>query len=132
MVMARKSLGDYMIEKGYATATEIDEAKKAQSTTKGDFAKILVDLGLNSKHVYESRAQEMGVPFVDLAVFKPDPGAINLVPAHVAKRHNVLPVKKDGNILYVAMADPNNITASVDLRAVSAAQLGCSCVAGRD
>src|SRR5580700_9120766 len=119
MVMARKSLGDYMIEKGYATATEIDEAKKAQSTTKGDLAKILVDLGLSAKHVYESRAQEMGVPFVDLAVFKPDPSAINLVPAHVAKRHNVLPVKKDGNILYVAMADPNNITASDDLRLVS-------------
>jgi type IV pilus assembly protein PilB len=119
MVMTRKSLGDYMIEKGYATATEIDEAKKAQSTTKGDLAKILVDLGLSAKHVYESKAQEMGVPFVDLAVFKPDPGAINLVPAHVAKRHNVLPVKKDGNILYVAMADPNNITASDDLRLVS-------------
>ncbi len=75
MVMARKSLGDYMIEKGYATATEIDEAKKAQSTTKGDFAKILVDLGLNSKHVYESRAQEMGVPFVDLCRVQTDPGA---------------------------------------------------------
>lgn len=119
MVMARKSLGDYMIEKGYATGTEIEEARKAQATTKGDLAKILVDLGLNPKHVYESRAQEMGVPFVDLAVFKPDPSAINLVPVHVAKRHNVLPVKKDGNILYVAMADPNNITASDDLRLVS-------------
>ncbi len=28
-------------------------------------------------------------------------------------------MKKDGNILYVAMADPNNITASDDLRLVS-------------
>jgi len=119
MVMARKSLGDYMIDKGYASPTEIEEARKAQSTTKGDLAKILVDLGLNPKHVYESKAQEMGVPFVDLSVFKPEVSAINIVPQHVAKRHNVLPVKKDGNILWVAMADPNNITASDDLRLVS-------------
>ncbi len=119
MVMARKSLGDYMVEKGYASSIEIEEARKAQATTKGDLAKILVDLGLNPKHVYEAKAQEMGVPFVDLTVYKPDASAINLVPQHVAKRHNVLPVKKDGNILYVAMADPNNITASDDLRLVS-------------
>ena len=119
MVMARKSLGDYMVEKGYASPTEIEEARKAQSSTKGELAKILVDLGLNPVHVYEAKAQEMGVPFVDLTVYKPDPSAINVVPEHVAKRHNVIPVKKDNNILYVAMADTNNIQAADDLRLVS-------------
>ena len=119
MVMARKSLGEYMIEKGYATDTQIEEAKKAQATTRGDLAKILVDLGLNPKQVYEAKAHEMGVGYVDLSVFKPETSAINIVPQHVAKRHNVLPLKKDGTFLYVAMADPNNITAADDLRLVS-------------
>ncbi len=119
MVMARKSLGDYMVEKGYASANEIEEARKAQATTKGDLAKILVDLGLNPKHVYEAKAHEMGVGYVDLSVYKPEASAVNIVPQHVAKRHNVLPLKKDGTFLYVAMADPNNITAADDLRLVS-------------
>ncbi|HLK59653.1 MAG TPA: ATPase, T2SS/T4P/T4SS family [Chthonomonadaceae bacterium] len=117
--MARKSLGDYMVEKGYASPSEIEEAKKAQSSTKGELAKILVDLGLNPVHVYEAKAQEMGVPFVDLTVYKPDASAINVVPEHVAKRHNVIPVKKDNTILYVAMGDTNNIQAADDLRLVS-------------
>ncbi len=119
MVMARKSLGDYMVEKGYASTQEIEDAKKAQQSTHGDLAKILVDLGLNPTHVYEAKAAELGQPFVDLTVYKPDQSALNVVPEHVAKRHNVLPVKKDGNILYVAMANSNDITAADDLRLVS-------------
>jgi len=117
--MARKSIGDYLVEKGYASAQEVEDAKKAQQSTKGDLAKILVDLGLNPTHVYEAKAAELGQPFVDLTVYKPDPSALNVVPEHVAKRHNVLPVKKDGSILYVAMADTNNIQAADDLRLVS-------------
>ena len=119
MVMTRKSLGDYLVEKGYASAQEVDDAKKAQQSTKGDLAKILVDLGLNPTHVYEAKAQETGVPFVDLTIYKPDQSALNVVPEHVAKRHNVLPVKKDGNILFVAMSDTNNLQAADDLRLVS-------------
>ena len=119
MVMARKSIGDYLVEKGYASAQEVEDAKKAQQTTKGDLAKILVDLGLNPTHVYEAKAAELGQPFVDLTVYKPDQSALNVVPEHVAKRHKVLPVKKDGNILYVAMGDTNNLQAADDLRLVS-------------
>src|SRR5204862_7593040 len=76
-------------------------------------------LGLNPRDVYEAKAQEMGVPFVDLSVYKPATEAINVVPEHVAKRHNVLPVRKDNTILYVAMADTNNLNAADDLRLVS-------------
>ena len=119
MVMARKSLGDYMLEKQYLTETQLDEARKAQQSTRGDLAKILVEMGIDGRKVYEAKAHEMGVPFVDLSKFKPEPGAINIVPKHVATRHNVLPLRKQESVLWVAMADPNNIQASDDLRLVS-------------
>jgi type IV pilus assembly protein PilB len=112
-----------MLEKGYISANQLDEARKAQQSTRGDLAKIMVDLGVDPRFVYEAKAQEMGVPFVDLSVYKPDPSAINVVPEHIAKRHNVVPVKKDGNTLYVAMADTNNLTAADDLRLVSRCQV---------
>ena len=41
------------------------------------------------------------------------------VPEHVVKRLNVLPLKKENNILYVAMADTGNMAAVDDLRLVS-------------
>jgi len=119
MVMARKSLGDYMLEKKYITETQLIEAKKAQQSTRGDLAKILVDMGIEARKVYEAKAQELGVPFADLNKYKPEPSALNVVPEHVAKRHNVIPLKKDGTNLWVAMTDPNNLQASDDLRLVS-------------
>ncbi len=119
MVMARKSLGDYMLEKQYLTQTQLDEARKAQQSTRGDLAKILVEMGIDGRKVYEAKAQEMGVQYANLAIFKPEPSAINVVPEHVAKRHNVMPLKKQDNILFVAMADPGNLQASDDLRLVS-------------
>ena len=119
MVMARKSLGDYMLEKQYLTETQLEEARKAQQSTRGDLAKILVEMGIDGKKVYEAKAQELGVPFADLGKFKPEPGAINVVPKHVASRHNVIPLRKQENVLWVAMTDPNNIQASDDLRLVS-------------
>src|SRR5579875_2973734 len=123
MVMARKSMGDYMLEKGYASQSQIEEARKIQQTTKQDLARILIEMGINPVHVYEAKAQEMGVAFVNLTTYKPDPSAINVVPDHVAKAHNVLPVKKDGQVLYVAMGDVNNLEVQDTLRMVSRCQI---------
>ncbi len=119
MVMARKNMGDYMLEKGYASPEQLEEARKIQQATHGELAKALLDVGINPRDVYESKAQEMGVPFVDLTVYKPAQDAISAVPEHVVKRLNVLPLKKENNILFVAMADTSNIAAVDDLRLVS-------------
>ena len=123
MVMARRSMGDYMLEKGYASSTQIDEARKIQQNTRGDLTKILVEMGLKARDVYEAKAQEIGVPFADLSIVKPESGAINVVPEHVARAHNVLPFKKEGMVLYVSMGDTNNLQAQDTLRMVSRCQI---------
>ena len=74
---------------------------------------------------YESFAQELGVPFVDLTVYRPDAAALMLVPQEMARHHNVIPVRKDGNIIYVAMADVSNEQAADEIRQVSRCQVRC-------
>ncbi len=123
MVMARMSLGDYMVEKGYASPEQIEEAKKVQQNSRGDLAKILLNMGLNARDVYEAKAQEAGVAWVDLSTFKPDPSAVNVVPDHVARKNNVLPIRKQDNVLWVAMADINNLAALDNVRLVSRCQV---------
>ena len=66
----------------------------------------------------EAMAGEVGLPFVDLEETEPDPEAAALVPASVARRHTVLPVGFDGNVLIVAMADPTDVFALDDLRSI--------------
>ena len=76
-------------------------------------------MGINPTHVYEAYASELGQPFIDLTVYKPEQSALNVISEHVARRYNVLPVKKAGDILYVAMGDTNNTAVAADLRLVS-------------
>jgi type IV pilus assembly protein PilB len=69
----------------------------------------------------EQTAAELGVPYVNLEKSPPDPAAIALVPAHICRRHNVIPLRRDAksNVLWVAMADVNSPYAADDIRMAS-------------
>ncbi|HVK05419.1 MAG TPA: ATPase, T2SS/T4P/T4SS family [Armatimonadaceae bacterium] len=118
--MVRKGVGEILLEKGFITAAQLEQARETQKTAPGDVGNTLMSLGFaTERDVVEARAASEGVPFVDLNKHKPEPSAINVVPAHVAKKHNALPVKKDGNRLWVAMKNPRDVVAVDDVRMVS-------------
>jgi type IV pilus assembly protein PilB len=122
MAMTRKSMGQYMVEKQYISTDQLKQAEDMSKQSNTPIGKLLIELGFaNERDVTEAKAQELGLPFVDLTRHAPESAAINVVPENIAKRHNVLPVKKDNehNTLYVAMADTNNPYAADDLRMVS-------------
>lgn len=73
-----------------------------------------------SEHeIYLLRAKELGISFVDLIVFKPEQDALDSLPAQVAKRLSVIPLKRAGTLLFVATAQPQNMTITDELRLVS-------------
>ncbi|CUU38183.1 MAG: Flp pilus assembly complex ATPase component TadA [Armatimonadetes bacterium] len=117
MAMTRKTMGEYLLEKGLITREQLEDALKIQQATGKPLEQILIDQTIVSERdAYEAKAYEMGMPFVDLDRVTPEPSAVNVVKEHIAKRYNVMPVKKEGNILYLAMADPNNVMAIDDVR----------------
>jgi type II secretory ATPase GspE/PulE/Tfp pilus assembly ATPase PilB-like protein len=61
-------------------------------------------------------AEKMGIPYVNL--FDPEiPAAsIMLIKADVAKKYGVMPVRKEGNSIVIAMSDPLDMEAIDDLR----------------
>ncbi len=117
---------EYLIEKGYLKREHLEEALKVQkqSGTK-DLGRILVDLGfVGEREMMEAKAQERGLGFVDLDRHSVDSSAINVVPERIARAHNVVPVRKDGMTLYLAMSNDSNIEAQDQVRLVS----GCRVV----
>jgi type IV pilus assembly protein PilB len=48
-----------------------------------------------------------------------DPTATRIVPERIVKQHSAIPIKKDGNTLYVAMSNTSNISALDDIRMAS-------------
>jgi len=112
MVMqAKKSIGEVLVERGVLTEQQFQEAREMQKVTPGDLGAIIQDLDMASeKDVASARAVTLNLQFVDLT--KPgaiDPAAVKAVPEHIAKRYNLLPIKRDNSVtpnrLMVAIGD---------------------------
>lgn len=120
MVSMRKDIGDLLLEAQVITQEQLGDAKAAQKAAPGDLGQIIIDLGFATpKQVVQAKARQLNLPFVDLTVQRIDPSAVNVVPENIARRHKVMPVRKDGNRLTVAIADTQNIVALDDLRSVT-------------
>ena len=59
---------------------------------------------------------QLGIPFIDLNTINIPSDVLRLIPYPLIRRHNVVPVKLEMNMLYVAMEDPLNFIATEDLR----------------
>jgi len=114
-------MAEWLKQKGYLKAEQEAEAKKVQQqTNQTDLGKVLIQLGMvGEREVAMARAQELGYNFVDLDRHQVESSAINVVREQIAKNHTIIPVKKDGSTLYVAMADVTNIQAIDDVRLAS-------------
>ena len=67
----------------------------------------------------ESRAEATGLPRIDLKTHKVRPAALRLIPEAVARKWDIMPLRIEDDFLVVAMADPNNLYAIENIRALS-------------
>jgi general secretion pathway protein E len=67
----------------------------------------------------EGRAEAPGLPRIDLKRYEVQPAALRLIPEAVARRWDIMPLRIEDDLLVVAMADPNNLYAIEDIRALS-------------
>jgi type IV pilus assembly protein PilB len=112
-------LFDVIAELGFVSAERVQKAVEEAKTSAQTPEQILVTAGdLTSEQLARAIAERFGLDFVDLSLYKTDPGAVNLVSAQAAKRYNAAPIGFDdsGKRLLVAMVDPSNVLALDDLK----------------
>lgn len=123
MAVTRRDLGETLAAKGVVTAEQLTEAREVQRSAPGDIGRIIVDLGFaEEKAVTAVRAETLGLQFVDLSTHKIDDGAAHALPEHIARRHKILPISKNGSKLIVAAVNPNDPVAIQDVRLSTGAQ----------
>jgi type IV pilus assembly protein PilB len=110
-------LTDVIVELGLAARERVDEAiesARASGTTPED---VLVHSGaITQDALARAIAERNGLDHLDLAIFKVDMGAANLISSAAAKRYEAVPVQFIGDrALRVAMADPANVLAVDDI-----------------
>src|SRR5581483_1210474 len=64
-------------------------------------------------------ARQHRMPAVDLSKFEVDPKIAKLIPTELATKSLVLPLKRDGRTLTVAIADPTNLGIIEDLKFIT-------------
>jgi len=105
-----------------------ESLKKAQEEAKKKGAKLtetILEMGLISKSNYLAiLSEEFGYPAIDISKFKLQSDILKMVPKKLAKQYKIIPVSKMGNMLTVAMADPLNVIALDDLRALTNCVIG--------
>jgi len=113
-------LGDILMREGLISREQLTSALAEQKATGHRLGYVLVKLGLVQElEVTKVLARQSRMPAVDLSRFEVDPKIIKLVPADFALKHIVLPLKREGRTLTVAMADPTNTGVLDDLKFIT-------------
>ena len=95
---------------------------REQATQRGrSLGRVVIEMGFVTEcGLVAILAEQLGLEFVDLTEASVDASAVALVPETTARRHNCIPISfdEDGRLV-LAMADPANVVAVDDIRAMA-------------
>lgn len=111
--MARKRLGEILIEEGLIDDHDLDEALKYKEKSGYRLGTALVALRIIAEwQLTEALGKALQLPVVDLSTSPPSKEALKRIPARLAERFDLIPVSVEGKgknrELLVAMSDPIN------------------------
>jgi type IV pilus assembly protein PilB len=113
-------LGKLLVSANLITEKQLNEALAAvrQSKSAARLGSTLVKMGyIPEEKLLQFLSQQYRVPAVDLKMYQNiDPAIIKLVPLELVKKHMVLPLRRVGATVTVAMLDPTNMLALDDLK----------------
>ncbi|HEV8357502.1 MAG TPA: type II secretion system protein GspE, partial [Gemmatimonadales bacterium] len=93
-------LGDILLREGLLSREKLAQALAEQRSSGMPLGYILAKQGLVPEvEVTRIIARQLRVPAVDLSRFEVDQKILRLIPGDVAKRHMVLPLKREGRTL---------------------------------
>ena len=113
-------LGDLLVREGLITREQLEKALQEQRQSGTRVGYNLVKLGfVQETELTKMLARQYKMPAVDLSKFEVDPRIAKLIPGDIAIKNLVLPLKRDGRTLTVAMADPTNLGVLDDLKFIT-------------
>ena len=117
----KQPLGRILVGKGVISDDQLRIALQEQGKTHQPLGRLLVRLGfLSEATIRDVLSENLGQESVDLATVIIDSTALSLIPKDIARRYQLLPLSVDqtGHILTLVVADPDNIIALDQVRAL--------------
>jgi type IV pilus assembly protein PilB len=113
----RRRLGEILVEAGLLTPERLEEALERQKRTGERLGKVLLEMGIASEaEVARAVASQLGLEYLDLTQVLPDEQAMLVLPEHMARRYQVIPLRLADGKLTLGMVDPLDVLALDDVR----------------
>ncbi|MCA9767852.1 MAG: Flp pilus assembly complex ATPase component TadA, partial [Gemmatimonadetes bacterium] len=113
-------LGDLLLSEGIVTPAQLQAALAEQKTGTHRLGYILVKQGVvDELELTKMLARQYRMPAVDLSQFEVDPRLVPLIPPDLAAKRIVLPLRREGRTLTVAVADPTDQGLLEDLKFIT-------------
>lgn len=116
--MKNVPIGEVLLQYGYITEAELQEALAYQKEHKGQrLGEVLKSQGyVTEEQVIEALAQRLNLQIVNIADEDVDIEAVGKIPSALAMKYNILAFAQDGHTLSVLVNDPLNFYALEDIR----------------
>lgn len=112
MYIEDQQINDFIRDSCLIPRAEFDELEKRAKEKKVSVSDFLVSEGkLTEDDLRKVEAHILGIPFVDLKDQKVDFETLSLIPEPIARNHNIIAFKRDGDSLEVAMLDTDDLAA---------------------
>ena len=116
----KDKIANQLVESSLISQQQLELALTEQTKSGGSLGYNLVKIGAISEKAFaEFLSQTYNVPAVDLDEINSDEHSIELIPPEVATKFQVVPIKREGRVLTVAMANPDNIFAIDDIKFIT-------------
>ncbi|MEK6713924.1 MAG: type IV-A pilus assembly ATPase PilB [Nitrospirota bacterium] len=115
--MIISKIGRMLVEAKLLTEDQLEKSLALQQKEGGRIGSILVKFGyIQEQTLLQFLSKQYGVQSIDLSKVEIDSSVIKLIPTEVVQKYNVIPVRRIGAVLTIAMMDPTNIFAIDDIK----------------
>ena len=112
----RQRLGEILAAKGAVTEEQINEVLMRPNAHQQRIGERLAAEGLITEELLaQALAEQRGLRYADLIDFRVMPKFLKTIPVELMRRYQFIPMEESGEVLIVALTDPNNLHAIDEL-----------------
>ena len=117
---AEKRIGELLLQEDLLTVEQLEKALEEQSRngTRLGYCVVAMEM-VSESELTRVLSRQFQVPAVELSKIDVDDKILKLVPAEFASKHLVMPIRRTGRTLTVAMADPTDLNVVDDLKFIT-------------
>jgi type IV pilus assembly protein PilB len=103
-------LGDMLVQAGMINKEQLDKALAEQKNSGGKLGSSLIKLGfITEDAITQFLGKQLNLPTINLSATELEPQVLKLIPPEIAQKFQVLPIKRAGRTLFLAMSNAADV-----------------------